>query len=62
MNAAFVWLPGIDDGLLQDMFQKRLMRRADRIELVDVDQGKTIQQQFRFTFIAEINTVGIIFP
>jgi hypothetical protein len=42
------------------MLQEALMPRTHLVELINIDQRKTIQIHFRIPLPAEVNTVGII--
>ena len=55
-------LTKIDYRLLQNMLQEALLSQSHLIELINIDQRKTIQIHFRIPFAAEINTIRIITP
>ena len=57
-----MWLSKVDHRFLENMFQKPLLGQRNLIELINVDERKTIQVQFRIPFLAEINTVRIVSP
>ena len=55
-----VRLAYINDGLLQNMFQKSLLRSTYLIELVNVDERKPVQIKFGVFLLREVNAIRIV--